>query len=49
MYIALTDMYDNIVGNTNSAKLTLRVDTTYTTNDPYASRYPPILEGTSEF
>jgi hypothetical protein len=29
MYIALADMYGNIVGNTNNAKLTVRVDGTY--------------------
>lgn len=49
MYIALADMYGNIVGNTNSAKLTVRVDGTYTGNERSVVKYQPIIEGISQF
>jgi hypothetical protein len=47
MLIALADKYGNIVGNDNSAKLTVRVDVTYNYDDPASLLYSPVLEGVS--
>ena len=33
MYLALSDKYNNIVGNTNSATLSIRIDTSYNEGD----------------
>jgi hypothetical protein len=44
--LALADKYNNIVGNKNSAKLTIRVDTTYN-KDAKSIDYAPIIEGPS--
>jgi hypothetical protein len=44
--LALADKYNNIVGNTNSAKLTVRVDTTFN-KDGKSLEYAPIIEGPS--
>jgi hypothetical protein len=49
MYIALADKYNNIVGNTNTAKATVRVDATYNNNDASALQYSPVLTGNSSF
>ena len=46
--MALADKYNTIVGNTNTAKITLRVDTTFNKNAS-ALKYAPILEGNSIF
>lgn len=49
IFLALADMYNNIVGNTNTAMVTIRVDTTYNSNSPNSLKYSPILEGPSQF
>ena len=48
MYIGLADKYGNIVGNTNSASLSVSVQTTYNT-DPLSLMYTPVLSGNSTF
>lgn len=45
--MALADKYDNIVGNSNTAKLTVRIDTTFNKDNPESFTYSPILEGAS--
>ena len=47
MYIGLADKYNNIVGNTNSAKLTVRVDMTYNQNNSASLTYSPVVNGES--
>ena len=49
MYLALADKYNNIVGNTNSNKVSLRVDTAYNKNDKDSLKYLPFLEGNYHF
>jgi len=49
MYLALADKYGNIVGNTNSAKVTIRVDVSYNSDNASSLTYSPILEGTTQF
>ena len=45
--LALADKYGNIVGNTNTAKLTVRVDRTYNEKNIKSLTYSPVLEGTT--
>jgi uncharacterized lipoprotein YajG len=47
MLLALADKYNNIVGNTNTVTLTVRVDTTYNDVNQSSLTYPPIVEGNS--
>jgi len=49
IFIALADKYGNIVGNDISAKLTVRVDITYNTDDLSSLTYSPVLNGNSSF
>jgi hypothetical protein len=44
--MALADKYNNIVGNTNNAKITVRVDSSFNKNKS-SLRYSPIVEGPS--
>ena len=49
MYLALGDKYGNVVGNTNTAKITLRVDTAYDSKDPRSKLFSPVLEGQLQY
>ncbi len=48
MYLALGDKYGNIVGNDNSAKVTIRLDVSSNNASTLASQYP-ALNGASQF
>ena len=45
--MALADKYNQIVGNTNSAFLTVRVDTVFNSYDPNSLVYLPLIAGTT--
>ena len=47
MYLALADKYGTIVGNTNSALLTVIVDSSFNSDNPESLTYPATLEGSS--
>ena len=47
MYLALVDQYNNIVGNTNSAKISVSVNTSV--NNATSLLYPPTLSGNLSF
>ena len=47
--MALADKYDQIVGNSNSAKISIRIDASYNSEDDGSLQYSPILEGDTQF
>ena len=47
MIIALADAQGNIVTNQNGAKLTVRIDSDYSSDSE--GIYSPIIEGTTQF
>ena len=48
MYIALSDKYNNIVGNKNNELLSVRADSSYN-NLGNILEFPPVLEGVTQF
>ena len=49
MYLALVDMYGNIVTNDISSQLTVRVDITYNLGDIESLVFDPVITGNSSF
>jgi hypothetical protein len=45
--VALVDKYNTIVGNTNQAKLIVKVDPVYNINNSKSLKYMPMIEGNS--
>jgi hypothetical protein len=45
VYLALADKYNNIVGNTNTNKITIRIDVSYNAKKMESLKYAPVLEG----